>query len=83
MSETLQINIPLNENNQINLYVIDRLNASDCYFINKSKMINFPCAELLQPKIYINRGPLKRQSCPILIQLQGASSNNGQRWSSR
>ena len=29
MSETLQINIPLNENNQINLYVIDRLNAND------------------------------------------------------
>ena len=32
-SETLQINKTLNENNQINLYVIDRLNAYDWYFI--------------------------------------------------
>ena len=27
---------------------------------NKSKMINFSCAGFLQPKICINRGPLKK-----------------------
>ena len=33
VSETLQISIHLNENNQRNLYVIDRLKAYDWYFI--------------------------------------------------